>query len=358
MRTSTLKIVTVMGLVVGFVGFHGPGCADNAQNGAQTGDGGTLKGMCTPAEDDGNPCTAEGCKGAMVEHVPLVGASCGAGLACNAQGKCAPICKSAVDCGVANECVTWSCTDSICSSMFTQKGTPLTAVEKQKLQDCAVDTCDGVGIEEVVLDPMDKPADTDCTQWTCDQVSIPPSSLQVPSGQHCIIQKSKVCDANGNCVQCTSNNDCGGAPSYCHNNQCFRCDDNIENGDETGTDCGGSCKACKGSMCSNPGDCKSAHCADGICCESDCTMPCFACNIMSSLGSCIPLQQAGSKDTCGENQACSAVGVCIDGTANGVQCSMDMNCVTNLCQVGKCAVCTMDTDCHGNKKCSKNGICM
>jgi hypothetical protein len=102
-------------------------------------------------------------------------------------------------------------------------------------------------------------------------------------------------------VQCTTQADCGPAPSACLTPACVEgvcahtpaaedtecdggrcdgdgrclastCDSNQKDGDETGVDCGGSCALCDdGAGCSSGADCLSGVCKDALCQASECT---------------------------------------------------------------------------------------
>ena len=49
------------------------------------------------------------------------------------------------------------------------------------------------------------------------------------------------------------------------------CDDEIQNGDETGVDCGGSCSSCStGLACVVAADCESGVCDDSVCVAPSC----------------------------------------------------------------------------------------
>jgi hypothetical protein len=43
-----------------------------------------------------------------------------------------------------------------------------------------------------------------------------------------------------------------------------------------------------GAPCGSGADCQSGFCADGVCCQSACADPCFACNLPGAAGTCTP----------------------------------------------------------------------
>jgi hypothetical protein len=61
-------------------------------------------------------------------------------------------------------------------------------------------------------------------------------------------------------TQCVNASDC--ESSVCTSGKCAAptCDDNIENGDETGMDCGANCGICSGSPCQKSSECHSQQC--------------------------------------------------------------------------------------------------
>jgi hypothetical protein len=74
-----------------------------------------------------------------------------------------------------------------------------------------------------------------------------------------------------------------------------------------------------GEACSRDTECLTGHCADGVCCESDCKMGCHSCALPDSMGLCRPVA-AGAPDPrgmCHDQGAatCKQTGLCaVDGT--------------------------------------------
>jgi hypothetical protein len=69
-----------------------------------------------------------------------------------------------------------------------------------------------------------------------------------------------------------------------------------------------------GEACSVDGECVSHHCADGVCCESDCGMACHSCGLPDSPGLCRPVA-GGTPDPRGKCKdegapSCKTTGVC------------------------------------------------
>src|SRR5262249_52404328 len=67
--------------------------------------------------------------------------------------------------------------------------------------------------------------------------------------------------------------------------------------------------------CKSGSDCTGGHCADGVCCNSDCTGTCESCNQPGdALGSCTPIAAGSDPDLeCGAKSSSS-----VDGGAAGV----------------------------------------
>ncbi len=88
-------------------------------------------------------------------------------------------------------------------------------------------------------------------------------------------------DCGGSCMdQCGNGQGCGGdedcATGSCNNDMTCgdprSCKDGVKGGDETDVDCGGSCPPCDdGQICTEPPDCVSNVCADGVCVGPTCT---------------------------------------------------------------------------------------
>ncbi len=121
-----------------------------------------------------------------------------------------------------------------------------------------------------------------------------------------------------------------------------------------------------GSVCSDPEDCLSGYCADGVCCESDCSELCMTCNLAGSEGVCMPApdgsscsdgnlcngQETCSAQTCQAGQAlnCDDSNVC---TMDG--CEPDMGCVHEPVLDG--TACPDGNLCNGQETCSA-GVCV
>src|ERR1019366_5284331 len=162
----------------------------------------------------------------------------------------------------------------------------------------------------------------------------------------------------------------------------------------TGNPCvKGSCGAMpNGGQCSSAKDCQSGYCAQGVCCNSDCTAACMTCNLTSSLGKCTavadnsPDPQAKCavtlQNTCGTTGACKsgayadwdkgkncAPAACATNTSATPASACDgagkcvtpnnIDCGNYICSVANKACngsCKTDADCNSPNSCV-NGSC-
>lgn len=129
-----------------------------------------------------------------------------------------------------------------------------------------------------------------------------------------------------------------------------KCDDGVQDCDETGVDCGGTaCKVCGGDPCMFNGDCKSDTCVmEGYCCAETCKEPCTACDLPGAEGKCEPLQD-GFISGCEPGSACYQ-GECNSGNAVGDTCMKNGDCQSNDCVDAVCLggqgwYCTSDDQC-------------
>jgi len=89
-----------------------------------------------------------------------------------------------------------------------------------------------------------------------------------------------------------------------------------------------------GAACSAAGECSSALCVDGVCCDKPCTGACEACNSTGKLGVCSPISgpPAAQHPSCAPYVSCTA-GAC------ATTCSTDADCC------GSRDACCKDTTC-------------
>jgi len=145
--------------------------------------------------------------------------------------------------------------------------------------------------------------------------------------------------------------------------------------------------------CSSNGQCSSAHCVDGVCCDSSCSGQCESCHEFGSVGKCsvvasgVPRGQrtacAGSGPCIGacdgsNGKACKYAGnstVCTPATcANGKVSTASVcngagactaadsgNCAANVCATDgsvKCATSCSATSCGAGSYCDPTGVCL
>jgi hypothetical protein len=156
--------------------------------------------------------------------------------------------------------------------------------------------CDGAQTSACVVPGQS----TECRGATCD---VPTNTATLP----------EYCDGSGTCPS-KRVQDC--SPGICGKTQCTGCSTNADC--PTGDFCrGGVCKALSdpGTKCSIDTECSSRHCVDGVCCNSDCTGQCEACNLTAHVGACTPIQ-AGQSPAQGR-PVCAGAGTQCGGTCDG-----------------------------------------
>ena len=229
------------------------------------------------------------------------------------------------DCPQDDACTTWACTAGKCVATYADM---TTVVSGGMDGNCKATVCNGAGSTfETNYDADTPPSDgNDCTLEGCNN-GIPVKDLAQP-GTTC--EGNKKCDANGTCVECNVDGDCGAASQTCFNGTCVSCNDNMMNGDETGVDCGGSCKKCNGDVCAAKGECQSDACADGVCCDTACTGACQTC-IGAAKGTCsnIPAGMTDNAPDCSGTMVCNGNGAC--KLKLGEICINDAECASGKC---------------------------
>ena len=306
---------------------------------------------------------------------------------------CTVECCSPHDCPEPdNECVSRVCEDGKCGTVAVTAGVP---VSTQTTGDCKRIVCDGSGATKAELDAADIPEDgNECTVDKC--VGGQPKNTFAPAGQTCNQEGGKKCDGSGACLQCLTPNDCpekvctlagACAPAMCG--------DEVKNGDETDVDCGGACGAtCKtGDDCAVAGDCIDKVCSGPEGGPTTCAAPKCDDTLQNGDetdvdcgGSCAKkcAPHAGCKkdidckgglctgSTCAEsctdgvlNNAEKALDcggpICAATCAVGTPCDVPSDCDTAFCVDGFCC----DTACNGvcvacstaKKADGANGVC-
>lgn len=246
-------------------------------------------GVCKTHNVDGEgpsdmlPCTKDLCEGGAVSHPPDVAAPCGySGKAhCNANGECSG---------------------------------------------CAPAT-----------------ADEDCggPEYWCDAVVCRfkrGAGELCPEGAACL---SGIC-VDGSCCEGACNGTCrscnadltDGSPGVCApvidgldpHAECpgFACDGQ------------GGCLGALGSPCTQPTNCTSGHCDDGVCCNDACNGTCRTCALEGQIGMCLFIPSGQDPDDeCVLSTTCSGFGTCVLGS-NGEACTSPFECETTNCVDGVC----------------------
>jgi len=70
----------------------------------------------------------------------------------------------------------------------------------------------------------------------------------------------------------------------------------------------GECKTKQGEACTNANDCITGFCKDDVCCDTECTEECFACNYEGTEGTCTATPNGQS-----DPPECAAPDFCMDG---------------------------------------------
>jgi hypothetical protein len=196
---------------------------------------------------------------------------------------------------------------------------------------------------------------------------------------------ASTCDPAGKCQTGTTRS-C--APNLCMGSSCgSRC--------TTGAEClpgffcdSGACQVKRplGAACSSAAQCASDNCVDRVCCNSDCSGTCLACNLPGSMGTCTPvpdMQDPGLEcplqpaPTCGRAGGCDGRGNCRVYSA-GTPCGPPRSCTgstetaASLCNGrGACEggttrdcgnfLCSQDscaTSCQSAAQCKQGLLCL
>jgi hypothetical protein len=285
-------------------------------------------------QDDGNPCTADGCSNGSPTHSNLpAGGACTAngGSVCSGSGDCVQ-CVIASTCpGQDDECKKRSCTAGSCGFSFTPSGT---AVSLQTPGDCHKSVCDGAGNVTQTADDTDVQQDgNQCTTDTCNGGQIVHAPLA--SGTDCGAPKK--CDGAGNCAGCLSAAECPGMDNECQQRTCSQ-----------GV-CGLTLTASGTAVAAQtPGDCKKSVCdgagnVKGIADDADLASDGVECTLDQCSGGSpsYPPAPAGSACTVG-GSVCNGIGgcgVCTPGTSIDCLCGTKSSfCCNNPIPIATSAV--------------------
>jgi hypothetical protein len=240
------------------------------------------------------------------------GASGGTGGSGGASG-----CSSASECPApASECSQAACKNGACGEEPVASGTP---VSSQTAGDCQIEVCDGAGSTQTANDDTDIPDDGDpCTTDTCNAGA--PQNTPLAVGTAC--NGAGYCDAQGACVACLVDSDCGTATD-CATPTCVSgaCSTSfVADGTATSTQTAGDCKA---EVCDGSGGVKT---------------------------------QDDDGDVPDDNNVCTTDS-CSAGVASHVP-SAGASCGTGVCDSsGQCVGCTAPSDCPGTDDFCKTRTC-
>ncbi len=206
--------------------------------------------------------------------------ACAPGNYCTTGGVCAPKKTNGAGCSLGAECGSGICVDGVCCN----------AACGGQCQAC--DVAGSVG--------------------TCTNVVGAPHGTRAPCAA------GYACDGAGLCASgCTSDAQCA-STHYCG--------------------AGGTCtlRKAQGSLCAHAGECTTKSCVDGVCCNTDCTGACQACDVSGNVGKCTNVAggppRAGK--SCGAYAACAA-GACATSCTADAQCSPGHYCLSGACVARK-----------------------
>jgi hypothetical protein len=183
-----------------------------------------------------------------------------------------------------------------------------------------------------------------------------------PNGSGCSPASASSC-ASGNCVDgvCCAQTaaQCAGTCKACNVAGSLGTCSNVPagQGDDTcpsdqACDPNQQCKAIVGHACGSFADCASGHCADGVCCNTDCNDTCKACNLTGTSGTCTVIP-TGIEDpgTCSSDanqpRFCDGSGVCTNGAKpNGKPCTAAGQCTSTFCVDGTCCSSNCANTCY------------
>lgn len=289
------------------------------------------EGLCnTPATQDCTPylCGATQCRTSCTSSADCVpGAFCN-GTVCEGKQALGTPCED------SDQCSSGFCSDGVCcntecsglcrrcnapASTGTCADIPANTDPEGECPVCSVCLSGACQFVSAGLDPVE-----DCSQsdpntcgddGTCDGSG---SCRQWESNTACSIESctgtthtlGDTCDGTGTCVDGGTESCC---PYRCGGQGCL---EGCATADQccSGNYCEGSeCVTLKtdGAYCSAGNECVSGHCVDGVCCNSDCTGTCQACNLAGTPGTCSYVAaNLDPGDDCGLCQACDGGGAC------------------------------------------------
>jgi len=122
------------------------------------------------------------------------------------------------------------------------------------------------------------------------------------------------------------------------------------------------CKKPLGQQCGAFNECASGHCADGVCCNTDCNETCKVCNLATSRGTC-SFVPTGNEDPIGapacissetQGRSCDGAGTCQNlAKTNGKPCTAGGQCTSGFCIDGVCCNSQCAQSCY---QCDRTGL--
>jgi Cellulose binding domain len=270
-------------------------------------------------------------------------------------------------CGLANECASGFCEQGVCC------GSSCTATCKScALPGATLGTCSNIVLgQKDLLDRCPTTAVLGCgTDGTCDGAG---ACHNFSAGTQCVAGSCptgsavqtppRLCDGVGHCATV---NTARCDPFLCDGNLACKTSCTLAT---TTADClaPGSCKGVtcgnksNGATCSIGDDCNSAVCAQGVCCDRDCSGTCQSCALDGKVGVCSLVPAGGAPAVASQ---CAAQGILScgnDGTCNGSgACRLFASgtvCVAGTCSTGATQV--LPRLCNGTGTCQAStiGIC-
>jgi hypothetical protein len=256
-------------------------------------------------------------------------------------------------CATADECDSGVCVDGVCCTSTcsvchacnvagkegtcqpSPAGTKAAPCVDQKIPCGYNGTCDGQG---ACFRPM---AGQMCSPAACQGSNLLPPSA---------------CDGQGMCqpaipVACAPFN-CDGANGPHCRSSCTVPADCVTTAACANNSCGPKPRKVNGAGCVAASECMSNVCVDGVCCNTNCTGACMACNLTGQAGTCRPVP-SGKADP---HNVCKDMGAASCGS-NG-QCDGSGGClrypVGSICESPQCLAHAI----IGAKKCAAGGVCM
>ncbi|MBI5481377.1 MAG: choice-of-anchor D domain-containing protein, partial [Deltaproteobacteria bacterium] len=321
----------------------------------------------------GQPCaTAGDCVTGFCKDGTCCDSACTAACKTCVTGTCAPVagaddapeCTGATTCDLLGNCKKKNgqacAAGGECASSFCKDGKCCNSACDQACESCATGAC------TTVVSADDSP---ECSgNYTCDGVGACKKKTAQPcvTGGDCAsgFCKDGVCCDTGCAAPCKS----------CTTGTCAtvtNAEDAPECAGASICDAAGVCRLKGGQSCTQPSDCVSGFCKDGMCCNTACDTPCRSC----ATGTCTPVVGGDDSPECAGSNTCDAAGAC--KKKNGQTCAAASDCASAFCKDGKCCNTACDQacqscatgtctpvvsgddspECAGNNSCDAAGAC-